>query len=101
MDTKDIAVTPSAAYQDVKTLMMSDTDHSDITSILNGVLMTNDTDQVIMYKNTGKGSAPAGDGRKLDIGQSVTIPILDTRRCYMKSIGVIGSGSVIITGEQQ
>jgi hypothetical protein len=100
-DVKDISIIPTSSYQNVQSLLYVDTDHNDLSTVFQAVTITNQTDVPIIVKNTKKGT-PSGFGKRLDVGQSFFYSVFDTRYSYIKTeAGSVGTGSVIISGEQQ
>lgn len=94
---RDIALTPTTSYLQASALASADTDHIDIGLEMLNVTVTNDTDQTVTIKNTGKSTAPSGSGRTLVAGESFNFLKVNLSEFWLKA-GDTPTGEVILTG---
>lgn len=103
MVIKDVDILPTTSFQKVSSLTIADTDHdsNDVSTVWYGVTISNLTDKEVYIKSTSKGLTPTGQGRLLNIGESIFYATFDSKRCWIKASGVIGTGKVVLSGEQE
>lgn len=98
MKNTDIAFTLTTSYQTGAVLISGDTDHSINANpnVIKNVTITNQTDQIVSIKASGKSSI-SGTGRTLAVGASFNYLEIQLDRTFFKAASS-PTGNLILTG---